>query len=65
MKLVPDWKESWRWFSTWSLAAIAAVPPVWASLPEEIKEMMPVWLDPWLFTALALGGIVGRLVDQE
>jgi len=65
MKLVHDWKESWRWFSTWGLVVLAAAPQVWVSLPEETKEMAPAWIDPWIFTLLALGTLAGRLIDQE
>jgi hypothetical protein len=65
MKLVPDWKQSLRWFSTQGLILIAALPAVWYALPDDTKELAPAWLDPWIFTVLALSTLVGRLVDQK
>ena len=64
MKLVPDWKESWRWFSVQVLAVLAALPLVWVALPADVKGYLPDSLEPWVLFVLAAGGIVGRLVDQ-
>jgi len=65
MRLVPDWRSAWRWFSVQSLAIIALIPVVWPALPPEAHEWIPPSWRPWIVFALALGGIVGRLVDQK
>jgi hypothetical protein len=62
--LVPDWKEGWRWISTWGLMVLAALPQVWATLPLEVKAMAPAGVETWIFTAIAIGALVGRFVDQ-
>lgn len=64
MKMVSDARKAWRWFSVQSLAVLAALPLVWAQLPEDVRAMLPEGWEPWLLTAIAVGGIVGRMVDQ-
>lgn len=64
MKLVPDWKDAWRWFSVQAFLILAAVPPVWASLPPDVKAMLPDTWQPWVLCALAVAGVIGRLKDQ-
>lgn len=64
MKLVPNWRESWRWFSVQALVAIAALPMVWVALPPDLKDAVPDdWL-MWIAAAVALAGMIGRVVDQ-
>lgn len=64
MKLVSNARMAWRWFSVQILAALAALPLVWISLPPDVQEWLPEAWRPWALTVLALGGLVGRLVDQ-
>lgn len=65
MKLVPDWRQAWRWFSVQALAAIIAFPIVWSTLPPEVREHVPdTWL-PWIMLLIAIGGLLGRLKDQS
>lgn len=65
MTLVPDWRSAWRWFSVQALAILAALPLVWMALPSDAKNFLPDNLEPWVLCALALGGIVGRVIDQQ
>lgn len=65
MRLVDDAGRAWRWFSTWAFTAIAAIPPAWAALPPDVKELMPEDWGLWVFSALAFAGWVGRMVDQK
>ncbi len=64
MKLVPEARRAWRWFSVQALAVLAALPLVWPQLPPEVQAMLPEGARPWLLAALAIGGIAGRLIDQ-
>jgi protein-S-isoprenylcysteine O-methyltransferase Ste14 len=65
MKLIPNWRDAWRWFSVQALAAIIALPIVWASLPSDIKSFVPDSWDRWVFVAIAAAGLLGRLIDQN
>lgn len=61
---VSDWRRAWRWFSVQVLAAIAALPFVWAYIPPEVQAWVPEAWRPWILAAMALAGIAGRLIDQ-
>lgn len=64
MKLVKNARRAWRWFSVQALALLAALPLIWPQIPPEVQAMLPEAWRPWVLVALAVGGIVGRLVDQ-
>ena len=63
MKMVEDWKSAWRWFSVQALTIIAAIPLVWPMIPPDVQAWLPEQYRPYVILALALGGIVGRVVD--
>jgi protein-S-isoprenylcysteine O-methyltransferase Ste14 len=65
MKLIPDWRSAWRWFSVQVLAVIAMLPLVWPSLPPQVTGWVPENWRPWIIVLLAIGGIAGRLIDQK
>jgi hypothetical protein len=65
MKFVENWKESWKWFSVQALVIIAMLPLVWTALPSDAKALLPDGWEPWVLFALAISGIVGRLIDQK
>jgi uncharacterized integral membrane protein len=63
-KLVENWKQCWKWFSVQILAVLMVLPIVWATLPSDVKDWVPHdWQIP-IVMALALAGIVGRIIDQ-
>lgn len=65
MKLIPQWRSALRMYSIQILLFIAALPAAWEAVPDEVKLLIPLpWL-PWITTALAVAGIVARLVDQR
>ena len=64
MKLVDDWKDVWKWYSTWVGVVGGFAPTVWLSVPKDLREAMPT---EWL----AVGGgvffvamLVARTIDQ-
>ena len=64
MKLVEDWKDAWRWFSTQAMVLSGAIVwlephlPMWREyLPEDIYKYLAI-------TVLA-AGVVGRLLPQK
>jgi hypothetical protein len=65
MKLVDNWKSSWRWFSVHCLWIAAAIPNVWVELPADLKSAIPPGTMGAIAGVVAVCGIVGRLVDQE
>jgi hypothetical protein len=65
MKLIPNWRDAWKWFSVQALAAIVALPFVWASLPADVKSYLPDSAEPWILVVLAAGGLIGRIIDQQ
>lgn len=65
MRLVPDWREAWKWFSVQALTIIMVLPLVWAGLPSDAKSWIPEsWHIP-IIVFLGAGGIAGRLIDQK
>ena len=65
MKLIPDWRQAWKWFSVQAFAVIIMLPMIWASLPADAKAYLPDAWKPWLMVALAVAGILGRIIDQN
>lgn len=65
MKLVDDWKNAWKWVSVHAFLVLAALPLVWLQLPQDVKNMLPEAWRPWVLTAIAIGGILGRIKDQK
>ena len=65
MKLVPDARRSWRWFSMQVLTALAAAPLIWAAIPPDVQAFLPPEWRPWVLTLMAVAGIAGRLIDQR
>lgn len=64
MRLIPDWRSAWRWFSVQALAVIGALPIVWSMLPPDVKSLLPAGWGMWVFVVLAVAGVLGRVVDQ-
>lgn len=75
MKLVKDWKNWPKWFSTWFEAASAAffsamllapdtVLQIWTVLPADIREAIPAdWLK-WGGVLLIVAGSISKVIDQ-
>jgi len=65
MKLVHDWKQVWRWHSTWIAGLLAAIPVAWVAMPPDLKRSVPdEWL-PAISGIVFLAFIVGRLRAQK
>lgn len=65
MKLIPDWKQAPRWFSTQSMALAGIVQAAWLGVPDEMKASVPQEWVAGLTGVLMVLGIIGRLVDQN
>lgn len=64
MRIVPEARKAWKWFSVQVLTVIAALPIVWEQLPPEAHDLVPAAYQPWVISGLALVGIIGRLIKQ-
>ena len=76
MKLIPEWKQSWRWFSSWVGAAYAAVMAVilvapsqllWLfnALPFQIRNLLPEWLQLILAFGVFFGAFWAARVKAQ
>lgn len=64
IKLIPNWKQSLRWFSVQVPALNGAIIATWTQLPQKFQDAYPVsWLLATVIFLLVLG-VYGRLVDQ-
>ena len=64
MKLIPDWRAAWRYYSTQALALQGAIAASWLAVPDDWRAAVPA---EWLaVAALALTafGVAGRFIDQ-
>lgn len=64
MRLVSNWRAWWKWTSVHVLAVLAVLPAVWPQLPPDLRASIPAEWHPYILSALAVAGIVGRLRDQ-
>ena len=74
MKLVKDWRKSWRWHSV-QLAIVGALGSIvwaldpviilqaWAMLPTEMQEVLAEWKKGIAIAVFVLA-IIARLKDQ-
>lgn len=65
MKLVSDWRDTWRYYSTQALIALAIFPVLWSELPPDVQDMLPAEWRPWLLSAMAVAGAASRMVKQR
>ena len=65
MKLITEWRQTWRWFSMQAMVAVAAIQGGWAAMPDDLKVHFPARLVTALSIGLLLLGIGGRLVKQN
>ncbi|GHE88390.1 hypothetical protein GCM10016455_05650 [Aliiroseovarius zhejiangensis] len=61
---VDNWKDFWRWHSTYAIAFLAGLPVAWAELPADIKAMIPPSWIPWIMLGLWLAAQFVRLRRQ-
>ena len=65
MRLVPEWRGAWRWFSMQAMALSVIVQAAWEALPADLKQYLPHGLGLALSLGLLAFGILGRLMRQQ
>lgn len=63
IKLVSDWREGWRWFSTWALLALVYL--TLNPLPPEVLVFIPEPHRDKMVAVIAIAGFVLRFVKQS
>ena len=66
MKLIVDWKQGWKFYSTWALAVLAVMPDVYnAILAADLlnTDDIPDYA-AWAIRGVAILGIVSRFINQ-
>ena len=64
--LVSDWRQVWKYYSTWALALLALAPDLYAALVASgllSGDDVPA-VAAWLVRGVAIAGIVLRFVNQ-
>ncbi len=64
MKLVPNARKAWRWFSMQLLTVTAALQVAWETLPPDALAVIPTDWRGYITLGLILAAMVGRLIDQ-
>lgn len=65
-KIISDWRQGWKFYSTWALALLAVMPDVYNALLAAgllDAEVMPE-LASWAVRLVAIAGIVSRFISQ-
>lgn len=65
MKLVDNWKSSWKWYSTHMTLANGAVLGSWTQFPDDLKGRLPHYFIIYVALALLVLTFSGRLIDQS
>lgn len=68
-KLIPRWRECWRWYSQHINMALVSVAPIWMTFPEDWRTKAletPGFVTGVIIVMSVLGalGFIGRIVDQ-
>jgi len=64
MKMIPNARSAWRFFSVQAMTLQGAAAGAWLAVPDDMRAAVPSeWLAIGALAITALG-IIGRLVDQ-
>lgn len=65
MKLIQDWRRTWRFFSVWAMTVTGALQGAWLAIPGDLKHNIPDgWVNAVSIVLLVLG-VIGRMVKQS
>lgn len=63
IKPVKNWKEGWKWFSTWAMLLIIYL--TLNPLPPEVMALLPPELQQKMIAVVAMAGFVLRFISQS
>lgn len=64
MKLVPNARRAWKWFSMQMMALAATAQVAWESLPADALAVIPMDWRGYITLGLVVAAMLGRLIDQ-
>jgi hypothetical protein len=59
MKLVPNWRNAWKWFSVQLVALAGTTQLAVLAFPSELKQYLPDWLTHALALVLLTAAVLG------
>lgn len=64
--LVSDWRQVWRYWSTWAFALLALMPDLYQALVAAglLGDGTMPDTAAWMVRGLAIAGIVSRFINQ-
>lgn len=66
INLVPDWRNSWKWFSQQAFVMAGTLQTTMLLLtPEQLESLNVSGYGGKLILAIVILGFVGRMVDQK
>ena len=65
MKLISNWKNIWKWYSTHAVVIYTALVSYYAQMPATEKASLPLWVIYLIQAVIVVSFIVGRLIKQE
>lgn len=60
MHLIPEWKDIWKFYSTWAVVALTA----WNMVPVILVGLIPVHINLIVSAILLASYILARIVNQ-
>lgn len=67
MKIVDNWKDTFRHYSTIALTAASGLQGAWLGIPDAIKSGLPEMVGhavSWVSLAIVVLGLFGKFVKQ-
>ena len=65
MKLIDNWKNIWKWYSTHAVVIYTALVSYYAQMPAADKASLPLWVIYLIQAIIVISFVVGRLIKQE
>lgn len=65
MKLIDNWKNIWKWYSTHAVVIYTALVSYYAQMPAVDKASLPLWVIYLIQAIIVVSFVVGRLIKQE
>ena len=65
MKLISNWKNIWKWYSTHAVVIYTALVSYYAQMPVAEKANLPLWVIYLIQAVIVVSFVVGRLIKQE